>query len=206
MKHWIKYSNKKYTPGDEFPIFYRFDQIVRTTSVITYYDNQTIYTCGHCFAENAETPLGKLTYSSGFDTPDEGLELAIIKVNNPESFDNLGYQLYQEPSKPIGQQVILLHNGEQIKGKVIDYIENKSQLSKYNIETHIDKLVFPYYLIRGIDSKLETKHGYSGSPWIYNGKQILGGHIGKAIVNIESEQIEVSYAKPIIQEIDRIIY
>ena len=72
---------KIYKLGDRIDIKYKLDNLeLKDKATITYYHPKgLIFTCGHCFSKNAILDIGDLIYSSGFDTEDEGKEIAIIK-------------------------------------------------------------------------------------------------------------------------------
>ena len=75
-------KNKKLQIGDKIKIYYFIDNTrIEDYATITFIDNNIIYTCGHCFPKSSNTDFGKLIYSSGFDTPNEGDELAMIKID-----------------------------------------------------------------------------------------------------------------------------
>ena len=75
-----------YIIGDKLKIKYQVlvdqkEEIeLEGTVVITYFDGKKLYTCGHCFPKNATLIYGDLIYSSGFDTPTEEQEIAIIEI------------------------------------------------------------------------------------------------------------------------------
>ena len=57
------------------------DIIINQTLTITFIYKNYIFTCGHCLPSNSIIPNGKIVYTSGFDNPNENIELGIIKMN-----------------------------------------------------------------------------------------------------------------------------
>ena len=80
---------RKFQIGDDLDIYYFINLSVgdvntkiKDKATITFIKDNLIYTCGHCFPKNALTNYGTLVYSSGFDSPTENDELAIIKIDD----------------------------------------------------------------------------------------------------------------------------
>ena len=57
------------------------DIIINQTLTITFIYKNYIFTCGHCLPSNSIISNGKVVYTSGFDNPNEDIELGIIKMN-----------------------------------------------------------------------------------------------------------------------------
>ena len=71
----------KFQIGDNLDIVYLVNGIkINDKMTVTFIKDNLIYTCGHCFPQNAKTKYGNVIYTSGFDTPNENEEIAIIKI------------------------------------------------------------------------------------------------------------------------------
>ena len=57
------------------------DIIINQTLTITFIYKNYILTCSHCLPSNSIIPNGKVIYTSGFDNPNEDIELGIIKMD-----------------------------------------------------------------------------------------------------------------------------
>ena len=194
-------SNKIYKIGDKIDIKYTIDKNTELSdnAIITYINNDHIYTCGHCFPKNATLKYGDLIYSSGFDTIDEENELAVIKLK-PQYIN-----LFKTPeilNKQINfknNNTIMINNGSFYKGAIIKKITNDLQIGWQNLNSNIminhqiNKLKYPYYIIK---TNIELKSGLSGSPWIIQENDklyLLGSHIGRATGMEDNKIIEISY-------------
>ena len=147
-----------YSPGDTIPIKVQMDDFqYESELVISFIQNDKIITCGHCLPQNAKLDFGEIIFTTGFDTPNEDMELGIIKINSTHlhKFKNtLSYNLKQ--LLPVNTSVYNIKNGIKTFGKIIAVIENKSQLlegkcqiNDWIIDHQITKLKPPFYLICG---------------------------------------------------------
>jgi len=190
-KYKIQYNDKK-KPGDQIDIIYMLDDItIKDKTTITHIDDNLLYTCGHCFADNARTIYGDLIKTSGFDTDDESLEEAIIKIHPKYSDLFISDHSLLNDIVSVNKDVYMIHNRNRSNGKILYLIESEDDINKLNIKYPITKLQFPYYLIK---SNTITKGGYSGSPWFYNDK-LFGQHIGK----IQLDDTHLLVVKPFIK-------
>tara|TARA_B100001093_G_C26723371_1_gene968834 strand:+ start:67 stop:663 length:597 start_codon:yes stop_codon:yes gene_type:complete len=190
--------------GNDINITYKIDdQIINDKATISFIDKDLIYTCGHCFPPNAETNVGKVIYSSGFDTFSESEEIAIIKIF-PKYLKNINNIKLSNQYKFKIQETILLNNGNFYKGKILAKIDKKISKGWINIADgilinhQINKINVPYYIVK-IKSDLNFP-GLSGSPWIVKQNNVLtlvGSHIGRTEAIIDnSRKIMVAYVKP----------
>ena len=200
-------DKKIYKLGDKIDIKYTIDKNTELSdnAIITYINNDYLYTCGHCFPKNATLKYGDLIYSSGFDTIDEENELAVIKLK-PQYMN-----LFKTP-KILNKQInfknnntIMINNGNFYKGVIIKKITNDLHKGWQNLNSNIminhqiNKLKYPYYIIK---TDIQLKSGLSGSPWIIQENDnlyLLGSHIGRTNGLKDNEIIEISYVKIINQ-------
>ena len=196
--------------GDKINIKYDLgDIIINGTVTITLICNGHLYTCGHCFPKNAYTIYGNLVYTSGFDTEQEGQEIAIIKIKP----DKLKYFIELKLSNNFNynnenNKVYMINSSKTFTGNIITEIKEDLdrqllyiEKDNYTINHEINKIDVPYYFIK---SNFKSKHGYSGSPWIVkqNNKWfLLGTHIGSTIGTNNNENINIVYVKPLILNI-----
>lgn len=195
---------KIYKLGDRIDIKYKLDNLeLKDKATITYYHPKGfIFTCGHCFSKNAILDIGDLIYSSGFDTKDEGKEIAIIKIKEKYKcmFKPIILSCLNENISYYGSKAIMVHEDNFYFGKVIKKIDKILLEGNYKINDkesyyhNITKLDPPYYLVK--HSLIDIKHGLSGSPWIIYDKEfkLLGAHIGRTKIN---ENTFISYVKPL---------
>ena len=155
-------------PGDTIKIFYTIDQWqVEDTTTITHFDGHYLYTCGHCFSNNAKTEYGKLLFTSGFDTVNEGLETAIIEVYPQyRSSFNIPNVIVKQIVPIKNKPVYMIYKGNKIHGTIAD--------QSIQLKNPITKISSPFYLVKCN----ETMPGMSGSPWYYK-NILMGMHIGK---------------------------
>jgi hypothetical protein len=192
--------------GDNIDIIYFVEGTkIKDKLTITFIKNDLIYTCGHCFPKNAKTKYGNLVYTSGFDSPNEKEEIAIIKIK--PKYLNLFKKIdVTNDFKYIKSNIktILLNKRKTYNGNIIYYVNKKLpkgwvQLNNcYKINHMIDKLDFPYYLV--VVKKLIKNNGFSGSPWLViqdNKLKLLGGHIGRTEGKYNDLPIEIIYVKPL---------
>lgn len=172
--------------------------------VITYNYKGILVSCGHCLPTNAKISFGKIIYTSGFDNSDEGKEISLITLK--DYYAKSIYNIIDNKSVIFDKSLLftkgsLVFNYFQRKktfGYISQIITKKHDLQdlKWQLESHISKLDYPYYLIEAknfsktINSKKLTyfqsifnKHkksndlniekegrlthpGCSGSPWI----------------------------------------
>lgn len=202
---------RKFQIGDDLDIYYFINLSVgdvntkiKDKATITFIKDNLIYTCGHCFPKNALTNYGTLVYSSGFDSPTENDELAIIKIddNKLNMFRRLNIlNDYKHQNDNI--KTILLNNRKEFQGLVIKKINKKLEKgwqkinNKYSINHQITKLNEPYYLV--IVDNLVKNSGLSGSPWLVlqnDNIKLLGAHIGRTNgKDDKGNVIEISYVK-----------
>tara|TARA_Y100000589_G_C27014431_1_gene572189 strand:- start:108 stop:728 length:621 start_codon:yes stop_codon:yes gene_type:complete len=197
---------KKLQIGDKIDIFYYINNTkILDKASITYFDRDTIYTCGHCFPKNAKTNYGELIYSSGFDTNSEKEEIAIIKIKKDKlpCFKNINVKNDYRYEDNIN--TILINNRKAYKGKILTKVENKLKPGWQNINKNISlnnqitKLEPPYYLV--LANNLIKNQGLSGTPWLVhqdNSIKLLGGHIGRTNgLDNFGNNIEIVYVKPV---------
>lgn len=196
--------------GDKIKLYYKINNIkIEDYATITYIDNNNIYTCGHCFPKNAYTHYGNLIYSSGFDEPSEGKEIAIINIKNSMKHMFKNIKIDNNFIYSHNVPTVLINCKNKYKGQIIYQVSEKLELgwnklqNGYKINHTITKLNEPYYLVK-INDKLDKNgeyiHGLSGSPWIVyqNGITLVGGHIGRTDgKDIYNNDIMISYVKPL---------
>ena len=181
----------KFQIGDNLDIVYLVNGIkINDKMTVTFIKDNLIYTCGHCFPQNAKTKYGNVIYTSGFDTPNENEEIAIIKIK----------QKYLSYFK----RLPILNNKKTYNGYIIHYVNKKLKKGwiqindNYKINHMIDKLNFPYYLV--VTNNLVKNNGFSGSPWLVlqeNKLKLLGAHIGRTEGKYKNSPIEIIYVKPL---------
>ena len=151
-----------YQIGDVIDIQITLPQISYSGKmVISYLGDGLLITCGHCLPKNTNLDFGKIIYTSGFDNPEEGRELGLIKIypSHQKKFNpylngkkvNLSVNLISNNS-----DIILLNKGQSRPGKILTLIKKGSNNSKgiinvmgWQIDHQIDKLWKPYYLAHG---------------------------------------------------------
>jgi len=196
--------------GDKIKIYYYIENSkIEDYITITLIDNNYLYTCGHCFPKNAKTKYGTLLYSSGFDEPSEGQEIAKIKIYDSKLhlFNNVNISNNFVDTKD-NIKTVLINNRKKYRGIILSQINKKLKkgvniINDYKIDHTITKLNEPYYLVKIIDDLDDNGNynfGLSGSPWIVyqNGLKLLGGHIGRTYgKDPNGNNIIISYVKPI---------
>ena len=196
----------KFQIGDNLDIVYLVNGIkINDKMTVTFIKDNLIYTCGHCFPQNAKTKYGNVIYTSGFDTPNENEEIAIIKIKQKylSYFKRLPV-LNNFILDTLNRKTILLNNKKTYNGYIIHYVNKKLKKGwiqindNYKINHMIDKLKFPYYLV--LTNNLVKNNGFSGSPWLVlqdNKLKLLGAHIGRTEGKYKNSPIEIIYVKPL---------
>jgi len=142
--------------GDIINIKIKLDDIsFDQTLTITYIINDLILTCGHCLPSNALIDNGKILYTSGFDTIDEGLELGIIQMNY--KLNNSEYKLLKKINFRKINNIKLIHQKNKyslINLHIYDSLKFKNlEMNKLN---RIDKTEF--YFMHGINKLISNKN------------------------------------------------
>ena len=162
-------------PGDKLPIKYNIPSIGQFNDIIhiTYIDNTYLYTCGHCFPSNAKSNYLDLCYTSGFDTPNEGEENAVLKIKQSNKFTN---QFHGKPvvinNSPLKEKIYMLKENRVILGKLL------SKDHHYKIQNPITKINQPFHMVF-IENF--TEYDNSGCPWVFKNSDswdLLGTHVG----------------------------
>lgn len=218
--------------GDSIPIQIQMsDYSYSEELIISFVKNGCLYTCGHCLPTNSIINFGYIMVTSGFGNNEEGKEIAIVKLNSyyknkiHNMIDNqkvYGCRLYLQR----GDMVINYYKRTKTYGYIINLINSDEDIVNcgWKLESTINKLDFPYYLISAknyepntIKCSKERKFfpeknikldkigklsspGFSGSPWIVKKKNkhyFFGIHIGKVLgLNKNSKKIsEIAYVK-----------
>jgi len=197
--------NKKIQIGDSIDINYDIDgENFSDQATITFIDKDKIYTCGHCFPQNATTSYGDIIYTSGFDIPTEKEERAIIQIKPELVHKFRQMRVNNKFDFTDNQPVVMINDRENYNGKIIAKVDDKLRtgwvrVGDILIDHQITKLEPPYFLVK--INKIKNKLGLSGSPWIANQDnqlQLVGGHIGKTNArSVDNKMFKVAYVKPI---------
>lgn len=118
------FSNQKcpaaHYPGDRIVITYTVPSLGTKMSgcaTITHCHNGYLYTCGHCFPAHAKTIYGDLLYSSGFDTPSEANEIAIIKLKSQYRSSFKPFSLNVKAVKHMLPAALMIHRRKMVHGR-----------------------------------------------------------------------------------------